>query len=306
MDRDSKEIWEAIRAAVESGREDDVVELKSEWYNLSNRSGEAEFLKDVCAMANDLQGPGDVRYIVCGVLDADQCPDRTDAADYVKGVQTGPVNKLNERISQSVKTHMEPYINVRYIEVQHPNIDAILGVLEIRGWSRGWDDRPYVIKEGIHRLRKSQIYVRRSAGVSEPASWREIRLLVEHSQEKQIERLKQEIKDLGEAHKEELQNAEVEWRRDTAKKEQSYKKEITKLERQIADMEQDYLKTINLLQNDKDKLAAERERFKELARSLSRLLWRRSEADRSTLCTCFRRYGMEDWLKAWCQGDVEH
>ena len=288
MDRNSKEIWEAIRAAVESGREDDVVELKSEWYDLSNKSGEAEFLKDICAMANDLQGPGDARYIVCGVLDADRCLDRTDPAEYVKGVQPGSVNKLNERISQSVKTHIEPYINVRYIEVQHPKVDAILGVLEIRGWSRGWDDRPYVIKKGIHKLRKSQIYVRRSAGVSEPASWREIRLLVEHSQEQRIEHLEQEKKTLEKNLREEFRNAEVRW-----------------AEEKVA-IERDYRWIITELRKDKARLAEEGERFRELARGLSRRFWQRSEADRSILRTCFERYGMEDWLKAWCQGDVEY
>jgi len=303
---DSAQIWEAIRHVVESGYEDDVVDLKSEWYDLSNESREAEFLKDVCAMANDLQGPGDVRYIVCGVLDADQCPDRTNVANYVKGVQTGPVNKLNTRISQSVKTHIEPYINVRYIEVQHPNVNAVLGILEIRGWSKGWDDRPYVIKKGIGKLKKSQIFVRRSASVCEPARWSEIRLLVEHSQEQRIEHLEQELRDLEEAHKEELQNAEVQWRQDKAEMERDYQKTIVALQQQMAEMEQGYQEFIAALRNDKDMLAEEKERFKELVRGLSRRFWQRSEADRSILRMCFRRYGMEDWLETWCPSDVEH
>jgi len=291
---------------VESGCEDDVVDLKSKWYDLSNRPGEAEFLKDVCAMANDLPEPDAVRYIVCGVLDVDQCPDRTDVANYVMGVQTGPVNKLNERISQSVKTHIEPPVNVRYVDIRHSDVDAILGALEIRGWSKGWDDRPYTIKEGIHKLKKSQIYVRCSGGVSDPASWSQIRLLVEHSQERRIESLEQEVKDLEEAHKEELQNAEMQWRQDADEKEWDYQRTITALRQETADMEQDHQESMTLLRNDKAGLVEEKERLKELARGLTQRFWRGSEVNKSILRRCFRHYGMEHQLDAWCLSDVEH
>jgi len=33
---DTTQVWDAIRNVVESGNEDDQVDLKSKWYNLSN------------------------------------------------------------------------------------------------------------------------------------------------------------------------------------------------------------------------------------------------------------------------------
>ena len=295
MDRNSAEIWEVIRAVVETGREDDVVDLKSEWYDLSSRLGKAEFLKDICAMANPLRKPYDAKwgYIVCGVLDAKHRAECTNAADYVKGVQPSPVNELNERIGQLVDEYIDPYIEVRYVELEHPDVHAILGVLEIRGC---WDDRPYILKNSIHDLSKGQIYVRLSAGISRLAKQGDIRRLVAHSQEWRIEHLEQEKKELEDRYREELENIEMQI-------EQEYQARITKLEQEKTEIEEDYQRIRAELQDDKDKLVKERERFKELARGLSRRFWQCSEADRSILCTCFRRYGMEDWLIAWCSSD---
>ncbi|GAG21798.1 unnamed protein product, partial [marine sediment metagenome] len=192
----SKEnVWDAIRDVVESGNEDDEVDLKSKWYDLDNRDGKAEFLKDICAMANNLSGSGDRRYIACGVLDARQCPDRADADGYVTGVQIGDVDGINQRISQSVKTHIEPRVDLRYLEIQHPEVDRTLGILEIRGWLRR-DDRPYVIATGIGGLKKGQIFIRSLGGLSEPADRSDILLLVGYVQQQHIENLEQELEDL--------------------------------------------------------------------------------------------------------------
>ena len=148
---DSVQIWEAIQDIVESGNENNEVDLKSEWYNLGDKPGKADFLKDVCAMANSLSGHGDRRYIVCGAWDARHCQDRTDAASYIKGVQPGDVDTINQTISHLVSKYVAPAFGVHYLEIQHPELKRTLGVLEIQGWLGGWDERPYTLSASFNR-----------------------------------------------------------------------------------------------------------------------------------------------------------
>jgi len=279
---DSAQIWEAIRDVVESGNENNEVDLKSEWYNLDHKPGKADFLKDVCAMANSLSGHGDRRYIVCGAWDARHCQDRTYAASYIKGVQPGDVDTINQTISHVVSKYVDPPFGVRYIEIQHPELNRKLGVLEIQGWLGGWDERPYIIAEGIDKLSTSQIFVRRIGGVSEPANWTDIRLLVNHAQEQHIESLEMELEDAKQNADEELRDA------------------IAQLQRERKEVEKEWLNEIRDLQSDKGRLSSEGQEWMELARVLCRRIHQRlDDTDRSWLRRQMKRRGKEGELDSW-------
>ncbi|MBC8450284.1 MAG: ATP-binding protein [Chloroflexi bacterium] len=252
---DNVQVWEAIRHVVESGNEDDEVDLKSEWYDLDSRDGKAEFLKDVCAMANDLSEPGDRRYLVCGVLDVGQWPDRTDVVGYIKGVEPGDLDGINKTISQSVKIHIEPRIQVQYLEIQHPEVNRTLAVLEIRGWLKGRDARPYVIATGIGGLKKGQVFVRSLGGLSEPADRSDIQELVNCALQQQVESLQKECDEL----------------------------------------EEELLVEIDDLRGDKERLTGERDRQRDFARALCRLFHPCLDGtDLKKLRRLVRRYGMEE------------
>lgn len=272
---DHTQIWEAIRNVVESGNEDDEVDLKSEWYDLDSRDGKAEFVKDVCAMANGLSGPGDRRYLVCGVLDSRQWPDRADVAGYVRGVQPGDVDGINQTISQSVKTHIEPRIDVQYVEIQHPpEVDRTLGVVRIRGWS-GRDDRPYVIATGIGSVKKSQVFVRSLGGLSEPADRSDIQLLVSCALQERIEYLEREREELE-------RKAEAE------------------LNRQREEFEDELLTTVEDLRNDKQRLSSEAEKQREFARALCRRFYQYlDDTNRRSLRKLAQRYDMDEDVDSW-------
>ncbi len=272
---DTTQVWEAIRSVVESGNEDDEVDLKSEWYDLETRDGKAEFLKDVCAMANGLSGPGDRRYLVCGVLDIEQWPDRADVAGYVRGIEPGDVDEINRITSQSVKTHIEPRIDLKYLEIQHPEASRTLGVLQIRGWLRGRDQRPYVFAAGIGRIRKGQIFIRSLGGVSEPADRSDIQELVNHALRQQIESLEQELE-------ESERNAEEE------------------LDRQRREFEDELQTIVEDLRSDKQRLSSEAEKQREFARALCRRFCQcLDDANVRKLRRLAKRCGMEEDFDSW-------
>jgi len=279
---DGVKIWETIRYVVESGNENDEVDLKSEWYNLDDKPGKADFLKDACAMANSLSGHGDRCYIVCGVWDIKHREDRSDPAKYIEGVKPGDVDTINQTISHLVSKYVDPPFGVRYLEIQHPKLNRTLGVLEIQGWLGGWDERPYIIAEGIDKLSVSQIFVRRVGGVSEPANWTDIRLLVNHAQEQRVESLEMELEEAKQNAAEELRDA------------------IAQLQRERKEVEKELLDEIRDLQSDKGRLGSEGQEWMELARVLCRRIHQRlDDTDRSWLRGQMKRRGKERELDSW-------
>lgn len=283
---DAEKVWEAIRNVVESGNEDDKADLKSEWYDLGSKSGKVKFLKHICAMANSLSGHGDRRYIVLGVLDAKHCQDRTDAANYIVGVQPGDVDTINQTISHLVSEYIDPPCDLHYLEIPQPELNRTVGALEIRGWLGGWDERPYVIAKGIakdiDRLCKGQVFVRRAGSVSEPASWTDIRLLVNHAQEQRIESLEMELEELRQSAEEELGETVTQLQRD-------HKESVSELLDEISD-----------LRSDKARLSNEGEEWMELARMLCRRVHRRlGDTDRNWLRRQMRRRGKKIEFDSW-------
>jgi hypothetical protein len=53
---DEGQLWEAIHQAIESGEEEDTIDLKSRRYNFRSNASKGEFIKDVSAIANSGDG----------------------------------------------------------------------------------------------------------------------------------------------------------------------------------------------------------------------------------------------------------
>jgi hypothetical protein len=281
---DTTWVWESIRNVVESGDENERVDLKEELYNLETRPGKAQLLKHVCGMANALSESRTMAFLVCGVKDLRRRPGNAQLAGYVIGVPSVNRNELTERIGNLIGDCLYPTCNTRYLEIPHPQIDRLLGIIVVGGEDEDWQNRPYVITQSIDDVKQGQIYIRRPHGATKIANRSDIARLVDSSLEQRIEGLEDEVKRLEES----LANAEQEYQQEYRKgldfHVDCYEHDLHRLREQR-----------NAHQTESKRLATELQRFKDLVSDLRREILRSApDVDWSRICE--KLYSYDDLL----------
>ncbi|MBI4771447.1 MAG: putative DNA binding domain-containing protein [Chloroflexi bacterium] len=149
MDR----LWQILGPFVDGGRETRKVDLKYRM-DLSSKGAQAEFAKDVSAIANT---PGGAGYLVIGVQDA-KARSSTAPEDYVPGWNVTDRDGFERGMNQALANYCNPPPGVELGEMVHPACGRRIGVIII---PRSFDRPHEVIREG-EGLRRG-IYTRRGA-----------------------------------------------------------------------------------------------------------------------------------------------
>lgn len=145
-------IWRRIRRYVETGHETPKVDLKLT-LELSG-TGEAEFVKDVTAIANTPGGDG---YIVIGAKDA---KDRhsSDPYDYIIGFSAPSNRDQFERTAIQILTKFCDRVPIiEYDELLHPNCGKPMGVVTIRRSHK----KPHALIRASTGIQQHQVWIRR-------------------------------------------------------------------------------------------------------------------------------------------------
>jgi hypothetical protein len=155
-------LWRRIRRYVETGRETPKVDLKLT-LELSGK-GEAEFVKDVTAIANTTGGEG---YLIIGVRDA---KDRksNNPSDYVIGFSPPHGSDQFERTAVSLLTKFCSSVpTIEYHEVIHPDCNQTIGVVTIRRSHQ----KPHALIRASGEIEQHQVWIRRGTAsyVATPA-----------------------------------------------------------------------------------------------------------------------------------------
>lgn len=157
-------LWRRIRRYVETGRENPKVDLKLT-LQLSG-AGEAEFVKDVTAIANTAGGDG---YIVIGVQDAKDRRSK-DAQDYIVGFSSPRGYDQFECTANQILTKFcDKAPVIEYDELFHPDSGKTIGVVTVRR-SR---EKPHALIRASSGIEQHQVWIRRGTA-SYLASPREI------------------------------------------------------------------------------------------------------------------------------------
>ncbi|HID28958.1 MAG TPA: hypothetical protein EYP19_03020, partial [Desulfobacterales bacterium] len=145
-------LWDTIKQFVQTGKETRKVELKRELV-FSDRTKQAEFAKDICALANTSGGTG---YLIIGVLDAKE---RTsdDPASYIVGVSYNE-DEFQRQIQQALSNFCNPVPEIRLETTRDPQTLKSIGVIVVPRSIR----RPHEIIRESGKVQKG-IYVRRGA-----------------------------------------------------------------------------------------------------------------------------------------------
>lgn len=160
------DLWQRLAPHVESGQEDEKVELKQQ-LSLEGRVERAEFARDVAALANT---PGGEGYLVIGVTDGRK---RQAGADPVPGFTCTDRDELRRQIGEALKMFCDPPPKVSFREVAHPPTGRTLGVVVVAQSSA----RPHAIKRASGEIQEDEIWVRRGPACAR-ATRREIEEMI--------------------------------------------------------------------------------------------------------------------------------
>lgn len=145
-------LWEEIAPIIEAGQELPKVDFK-ENLKLSNKPEQAEFSKDVAAIANTGGGTG---YIIIGVVEAGKRRSE-HPNDYIPGFKTDDPDGFQRRMIQSLSTYIDPPPEIQYREVTHPQTGKNLSIVVIPMSTQ----RPHVFVKDGEGVRKGDIPIRR-------------------------------------------------------------------------------------------------------------------------------------------------
>ncbi|ACA60320.1 CRISPR-associated protein Csx15 [Candidatus Desulforudis audaxviator] len=147
-------IWRRIKRYVDLGREAPKVELK-QTLDLSTREKQAEFVKDVTAIANT---PGGTGYVIIGVLDNTKCPrDRFLPENYVVGFSPSDPDELERQMIVALSNYCDPAPEIAFTQVLHPQTGRNIGVVTIAR-SAG---RPHKFIRGSTGIERQDVFIRR-------------------------------------------------------------------------------------------------------------------------------------------------
>jgi len=147
-------IWRRIKRYVDLGREASKIDLK-QTLDLSTREKQAEFVKDVTAIANT---PGGNGYIIIGVLDNTKCPrDRFQPENYVVGFSPQDPDELERQMITALSNYCDPIPVIEFSQVVHPQTGRNIGVVTIPRSAR----RPHKFIRGSTGIEQHDVFIRR-------------------------------------------------------------------------------------------------------------------------------------------------
>lgn len=146
------DLWRVLEPYVESGEENDKVELK-QTVSLQARPERAEFARDIAAIANTPGGDG---YLVIGVLDARK---RSASTQPVVGFWPDDPDEFRRQIGECLSAFCDPPPRVSFQKVIHPPTGLPLAVVVVaKSFAR-----PHVIKRTSGSVEEHDVWVRRGA-----------------------------------------------------------------------------------------------------------------------------------------------
>lgn len=146
-------LWRRIRRYVETGRESSKVDLKLTM-QLSGATGQAEFVKDVTAIANTPGGDG---YIIIGVQDVKDRRSK-DPQDYVVGFSSTSGYDQFERTAYQILTKFCDKVPViEYDELIHPDCGKTIGIVTVRRSC----NKPHSLIRASVDIEQYQVWIRR-------------------------------------------------------------------------------------------------------------------------------------------------
>lgn len=168
-------LWRRIKRFVESGRETPKVDLKLT-QDISGKANQAEFAKDVTAIANTPGGDG---YIIIGVQDQKDRKSQ-DPNDHVPGFRA-PDNPdaFHRQMMDALTQFCNPVPVVEYDEIRHPDCGCLIGVATIRRSTK----RPHSLIRGSGELEQHQIWIRRGTKSFSPPTVEELREMMGKTEE---------------------------------------------------------------------------------------------------------------------------
>jgi len=145
------DLWETLKSYVESGEEEEHVELKRE-VDLCTKPARAEFAKDVSALANT----GREAYLIIGVVDArSRAGGRPE--DYIYGFSCADWDEFRRQAHEAVRSYCNRPPKVILKRLKHPDLDKSICVVVIpRSFAR-----PHAIKKSSRDIEENDIWVRR-------------------------------------------------------------------------------------------------------------------------------------------------
>ncbi len=145
------DLWETLKPYVQSGEEEEHVELKRE-VDLSNKPGRAEFARDVSALANT----GQEAYLVIGVVDAGS---RTGSRpeEYIYGFSCADWDEFRRQAHEAVRFYCDRPPKMALTRMKHPDLERSICVVAIpRSFAR-----PHAMKRSSAGVAEDDIWVRR-------------------------------------------------------------------------------------------------------------------------------------------------
>ncbi|MBN1935629.1 MAG: ATP-binding protein [Anaerolineae bacterium] len=150
--------WHALKPLIDAGNEGAKIEFK-EQLDLSSRTGKAEFVKDVTAIANTTGGDG---QLVIGVMDARRRSPGSSITEWLTGFSVLDPDQLQGQMTQAIAHFVEPPFEIRYVQAFYPGLDISLGIIAVPTSQC----RPHVIKNDGDRIYAGQIFVRRGSQIA--------------------------------------------------------------------------------------------------------------------------------------------
>lgn len=149
----STELWRRIRRHVIDGKETPKVDLK-QTLDLSGKTNQAEFAKDVTAIANTPGGDG---FIIIGVKDR---KDRISEilGDNVLGFQAEKgADGFHIQMINALTLFCNRVPSIEYDEIKPPELECSIGVVKIERSKK----RPHSLIRTSDELKQNTIFIRR-------------------------------------------------------------------------------------------------------------------------------------------------
>lgn len=149
----NSKLWRRIKRYVVTGQEAPKVDLK-QTLDLSGKSNQAEFAKDITAIANTPGGDG---FIIIGVRDIrDRTNDTLQSA--ISGFQAeAGADAFRIRMLNALTQFCNRIPTIEYDEIAPPGLDLKIGVIKIGRSTK----RPHSFIRGSGDLEQNDIFIRR-------------------------------------------------------------------------------------------------------------------------------------------------
>jgi len=156
-------LWDAISKVVESGDEEQTIDLKESLYMLDQNDQKSEFVKDLAAIANSLESR-QAGYLVIGVKDKKNCTRPSEATQYLVDIQIGNLNDFEQRHNNILESYLSSKLSAKYYPYYHSESQKTILIIVIESWDEH-DPRPYIVRQDIGKIKRGQIFYRDASDI---------------------------------------------------------------------------------------------------------------------------------------------